>query len=392
MRTHFVTLIAACMLMGMGSNMYAQKQGQVKWRKTVIRNIELENKKTDTVKLAGNKTREVTLAEALANEIRAGRLAAYSNIDHNFSTRLLPNDRNYTINPRNDTIEVANPVTNEKKYRVIHQDLDLNVVHRYRTLEEWEYDPATGTTEIRISGIAPVRDVYGDDGILRGVQAVFWVKYTDAVGTIMKYEKEHPKHQLMSLVWNDNFNDNVQNSFHTMALRRIDLKDKDDTAIRHFKDAGPEESITDIANDLIKNGTISIYYKDDYAFSGKIPPQKVREMTKRDTVQVVDPVDGTIKEQVRESDSYFNENSGIVEQWNFNILTGRINVKALALAAYNHIYVANNKAVTDISFILKPDDLKPYLAMYDQYHPTATFAGRVWDNYFFSDTKPELIK
>ncbi|HRD51629.1 MAG TPA: hypothetical protein PKY96_03180, partial [Flavobacteriales bacterium] len=54
-----------------------------------------------------------------------------------------------------------------------------SVVGRFAIKEDWIFDRARGRMEVRIIGIAPLIEVLGDDGELRGYRPLFWLYYPE---------------------------------------------------------------------------------------------------------------------------------------------------------------------------------------------------------------------
>lgn len=77
---------------------------------------------------------------------------------------------------RSDTITTTspNPPYNDT-IMVVKQELDLQRITRVRFLEEWRMDEKTLEFDKKIMGIAPVMEVFNDDGSLRGYMPLFWI-------------------------------------------------------------------------------------------------------------------------------------------------------------------------------------------------------------------------
>ncbi len=168
------------------------------WKKTVIRTICLAPKE-DNVK------QDTSLLEMMVNAVKAGDLAAYGAYGIDFSTKVTLKMLDEVIDGIVDSISRGNPVTNTAVTEMAHRGFSYDSVHKYRILEEWTVNPHNGKTEIQITGIAPTRDIVGDDGVYRGSQAMFWVRYNEVQPILEKYAHSHPKHSLASLIWDDYF-------------------------------------------------------------------------------------------------------------------------------------------------------------------------------------------
>ncbi len=52
---------------------------------------------------------------------------------------------------------------------------------------------------VRIIGLAPVKDIIGDDGVYRGSQAMFWLFYPDIRNLLAQYEVYNPLNDVCPL-------------------------------------------------------------------------------------------------------------------------------------------------------------------------------------------------
>jgi gliding motility associated protien GldN len=66
----------------------------------------------------------------------------------------------------NVPVPQANPITSKQ-------------VTRYELKEDWFFDKQRGVMDVRIIGIAPLREVRGPDGELRGHAPLFWLYYPE---------------------------------------------------------------------------------------------------------------------------------------------------------------------------------------------------------------------
>ena len=176
------------------------------WKKTVSRTIDFPKKGGAASHRAADAKQDTSLLVMIVNAIKTADVAAYAGYDASFSTKLTLKDLDEVINGKFDSIPMGHWVTNMNITPVPHRDFSYDSIHKYQILEEWTVNPHTGKTEIQITGIAPVRDIYGDDGaVYRGSQAMFWVKYNDVHPILARYEQTHPNHTISSLIWDDYF-------------------------------------------------------------------------------------------------------------------------------------------------------------------------------------------
>jgi hypothetical protein len=136
-------------------------------------------------------------------------MTAYSNFDHSFTEKAtFVQVKNMLIHGP-DTTVMVDPVTGRELMQVIEHDIDYSTVHKYRILEDWTFNRRTGSTEIKITGIAPVQDVYVD-GDFRGSRALFWIKFNEIAPMLAQYEQYHPERTIAAYIWKDYFLSDVK--------------------------------------------------------------------------------------------------------------------------------------------------------------------------------------
>jgi len=66
--------------------------------------------------------------------------------------------------------------------------LDAAQITRYLLKEDWVFDKQRGVMDIRIIGLAPMREVRGEDGELRGHAPLFWLYYPELRYLLAQHE------------------------------------------------------------------------------------------------------------------------------------------------------------------------------------------------------------
>jgi len=174
-------------------------------RNQVTRQVAINSKEDTATPHLRPTGADSSLTQLLVSAVYSGRLAAYPIADLSLATRLTTQEINDKVGERIDTQIITDPVTGDETTKVVKTEFNSDAVQKYRFLENWVLDPATGKTEIQITAIAPVRDIYGMDGSLLGFQGLFWLKYDDVKDVLMKHEHSDRKHGLMNLLWDDYF-------------------------------------------------------------------------------------------------------------------------------------------------------------------------------------------
>lgn len=115
------------------------------------------------------------LKEAAEN----GEIFVYSQEDDKFTQRLSPNEV-ATMGASVDTVTTFDPVTYEEQIQIVRNELNPEDIKRYRIKEAWFFDKETSTMQVRILGIAPLKDVKDENGNFKYEQVMFWVYYPEA--------------------------------------------------------------------------------------------------------------------------------------------------------------------------------------------------------------------
>jgi hypothetical protein len=174
-------------------------------KKRVYRQIDLVEKETGKANSLTPVTSDSLLVHLLVTAVMNHTITAYTN-DPPFGAKLTEDqisDKNASVL---DSMFVIDPVTNKEVYLPRKSQFEINnTVTKYRIMEDWTFDPATGKTTVEIVGVGPVWDMYGDDGVFRGRMTMFWVKYQDALPIIRRYEQYHPESTIAGKIWGSYF-------------------------------------------------------------------------------------------------------------------------------------------------------------------------------------------
>jgi hypothetical protein len=184
---------------------HAQTTQPVSWKKRVARTIDMSEKEDTTRHRLRNMTYDSLLVQMFVNSVQEGYLPAYNTWDALFTAKISPTELKERFACKIDTILIVDPVTGKEQTKLRKTDVNFDRLQKLRVLEDWVFYPQTGTSQLQIIGVAPVQDVYGDDGSYRGQQPIFWLKYNDAKNTITRYEQIHPDNTVSAHIWSDYF-------------------------------------------------------------------------------------------------------------------------------------------------------------------------------------------
>ena len=85
---------------------------------------------------------------------------------------------------RKDTIEVIHPITYDPELRVVENTINHEDIKRYRIKEAWYFDSKRGQMRVKILGIAPLIEVFDDNGNFRFEKPLFWVYFPELRHTL----------------------------------------------------------------------------------------------------------------------------------------------------------------------------------------------------------------
>lgn len=158
------------------------READVMWARRVWRVIDLREKMNHPLYYP---EQAINDRKSLFDVIRQGLLldgsiTAYSpglDDDDEFKKPLLPSELK-DIFTRMDTSQTED--INGDMIEVIQEiKLESREIMQYRIKEDWIFDKQRSTMDIRIIGIAPMKESRGPDGEVRGYSPIFWLYYPE---------------------------------------------------------------------------------------------------------------------------------------------------------------------------------------------------------------------
>ncbi|HEX5625962.1 MAG TPA: gliding motility protein GldN [Saprospiraceae bacterium] len=114
---------------------------------------------------------------------------------------------------RVDTVVVMDPDTYEEKIEIRKSDIDFNDIKTYRVKEMWYFNKQTSRLEVRILGIAPIKDEYDDLGNLKYTLPMFWVYFPEARKTLAREKVFNDQNDAAPGTWADIFDSRFFSSY-----------------------------------------------------------------------------------------------------------------------------------------------------------------------------------
>ncbi len=182
------------------------RETDILWKKRVWREIDTREKQNVGFRYVGDEnTGGGMFIEILLDALKKGKIKAYKTFDDNFTTVMTKDDIMETIAGKVDTTVMVDPISGQETTKIIKKDFQPETITKYRLKEDWIFDRNQGQMVVRICGLAPVKDVYGDDGVYRGPQAMFWLYYPDIRDLLAQYEVFNPQNDVARYTWDEYF-------------------------------------------------------------------------------------------------------------------------------------------------------------------------------------------
>lgn len=176
------------------------READVFWSKRVWRVIDVREKINLTFKFP--KAYFVDLIRDAAIE---GQITVYDAIDDEFTSPMTPEQVSIAGVGTADTITVLDPVTLEERTEITNPTFDPAKVNKFRIKEDWIFDEETSTLICRIIGIAPILEVYDENGEYRGDKVMFWTYYPELRPLLARNEVFNAGNDGVRLSWDDLF-------------------------------------------------------------------------------------------------------------------------------------------------------------------------------------------
>jgi gliding motility associated protien GldN len=180
------------------------RESDILWKKWVWREIDTREKQNVGFRYQGDEnTGGGMFIEILLDAVKRGKIKAYG--DDRFTTITTKEEILDKITGKTDTLTIVDEITQQEVHKIIHKDFKPETIQNYRIKEDWIFDRNEGKMVVRIAGLAPVQDVIGDAGEVRGKQAMFWLYYPDIRGLLAQYEVFNPENDMDRFTWDEFF-------------------------------------------------------------------------------------------------------------------------------------------------------------------------------------------
>lgn len=173
------------------------RENEIMWEKRIWRIIDVREKINKP--FAYPKQPFISI---LLDAVKDKELMAYELDD--FKTRLSQEDVWAQI-AGIDSVDVWDFDLNRSVVKTVPNDINPEDIKRYRIKELWYFDTNQSKLRVKILGIAPLREIFGDNGEFRYEQPMFWLYFPEAREHLAKHQAFNPLNQTNVMSWADIF-------------------------------------------------------------------------------------------------------------------------------------------------------------------------------------------
>jgi len=172
------------------------RQADIFWQKKIWRVIDVREKMNKSFMYP-----EAPFFEIVKKAAMNGEITLYSAGEDNFSDKITNFEGVFF---ERDTVEIIDMDYNAT-YQAIENVVDFETIRRFRIKELWYFNEVTSTLKVRILGIAPLRDIFDEDGNFRYEKPIFWIYYPHFRNVLARNEVYLPGNEQQQLSWDDLF-------------------------------------------------------------------------------------------------------------------------------------------------------------------------------------------
>lgn len=178
-----------------------------------------------------------TFFEILADATQSGEIKVFR--DENFKEMMTPEEVLGKLN-KVDTTLIFNPETYEDEVVIVNNPVNPEDIKKYRVKEMWYFDKESSRMQVRILGIAPIKDEFDEEtGEFKYAIPMFWVYYPEAREMLSRHQVFNEANDAAPGTWYDLFEQRRFSSYIYKQSNVLDYRLGDFyTQEEHGEDAG----------------------------------------------------------------------------------------------------------------------------------------------------------
>jgi len=182
----------------------------VMWSKRVWRIIDLREKMNHPMYFPLEPTHNrASLWDIIRCSVESGNLTAYNPgpvlEDDEFTLAYSPMEISNIITTWDTTWTASLEDEDELIMVVQPESIETYNIKKYMLKEDWFFDKQRSVMDVRIVGIAPMREVLGEDGDLRGYAPVFWLYFPELRYTLANVKVFNRQNNAANMSYDDLF-------------------------------------------------------------------------------------------------------------------------------------------------------------------------------------------
>ena len=176
------------------------READIFWEKRVWRVIDTREKMNQAFRYPKR-----MLFDIIVDNIEGEKIQAYGINDNDDFTQPLSKEEVQQYLFDVDTIVTFDPITYKETIEIVYNDINADNIKRFRLKEIWYFDENTSTMNVRITGIAPLQDVYDEMGNFLYELPMFWVYFPQTRESLAKELVFNPGNDSAPMSWLDVF-------------------------------------------------------------------------------------------------------------------------------------------------------------------------------------------
>jgi len=193
------------------------READIFWEKRVWRVIDVREKLNLPFSYP-----EEPFFSILMKAAEEGEITVFGTEDDKFSYPLAP-DEVSSMGATVDTIIAFDPETYEEEITIVRNDLNPEDIKQFRIKEIWFFDEESSTLQVRILGIAPLKDEYDENGNYKYTTPLFWAYYPECREILARHRVFNPENDADITTWEDLME---ERRFSSYIMKRSNVYDR----------------------------------------------------------------------------------------------------------------------------------------------------------------------